>query len=244
MRLTPNTDPPVNAQVGRYQHTRGKHMQTFRFRPSALGGLLAAFTFAAASAASAHTSVPGSGATGTAIYGIALYKPFTAMPECPFKPNSYPGADNAYTDETPHPCFEHADRSLIGTAPAGTEMLDVMYPVGHCPEMYTSLRISLIEGIVHGVYLLTPGVDTQLHDYAFLEYKFGKPQVKRSVTVQDRMRGTYQVIKASWQRPGGVSLSFTGAADAPNAGEFTARTPQEGARQQAQYDQQQGVPKL
>lgn len=219
-------------------------MHTIRFRPSALGGLLAAFTFAAAPAASAHTSAPGSEPAGTAIYGIALYKPFTAMPECPFKPNSYPGADKAYTDETPHPCFEHDDLSLIDTAPTGTEMLDVIYPVDKCPEMYTSLRISLIKGIVHGVYLLTPGVDTQVHDYAFLEYKFGKPQVKRSVTVQDRMRGTYQVIKASWQRPGGVSLSFTGAADAPNAGEFTATTPQEGARLQTQDDQQQGLSKL
>ncbi|MFX1675847.1 hypothetical protein PWR63_26930 [Paraburkholderia sp. A2WS-5] len=180
----------------------------------------------------------------TAIYGIALYKPFTAMPECPFKPNSYPGVHNSYTDETPHPCFEHADRSLIGTAPTGTETLDVMYPVDKYPEMYTSLRISLIKGVVHGVYLLRPGVDTQVHDYAFLEYKFGKPQVKRSVTVQDRMRGTYEVIEARWQRPGGVSLSFTGAADAPNAGEFTATTPQEGARQQAQDGQRQGLPKL
>ena len=58
---------------------------------------MAALTFAAAPAASAHTSAPGSGPAGTAIYGIALYKPFTAMPECPFKPNSYPGADKAYT---------------------------------------------------------------------------------------------------------------------------------------------------
>lgn len=220
-------------------------MHTIRFRPSVLGGLLATFTFAATPAASAHTGAPGSGPAGTAIYGIALYKPFTAMPECPFKPNSAPGAGKAYTDEAPLPCFEHADLSLIGTVPTGTEMLDVIYPVDKSPEMYTSLRISLIKGVVHGVYLLTPGVDTQVHDYAFLEYKFGKPQVKRSVTVQDRMRGTYQVIKASWQRPDGVSLSFTGAADAPNAGEFTATTPQEGARQQAQDDQpQQGLPKL
>lgn len=218
-------------------------MHTIRFQPSVLGGFFAALAIAAAPATPAQAGEPAE----TAIYGIALFKPFTAMPECPYKQGNYPGAHPYYTGmfETPYPCFQHINQSRIGAAPTGTEKLYVTYPLGKFPEMYNGLRVSVIDGVVHGIYLGTLGINTQAHDYALLERKFGKPQVRRTVTVQNRMGATFQVIEAGWQRPEGVSLSFRGATDQLDAGEVIATTRQEGAREQAKLDQQQeGVPKL
>lgn len=218
-------------------------MHTSRFRPSSLGGLIAALAIAAVSATSAQADEPAE----TAIYGIALFKPFTAMSECPFKQGNYAGAHRYYTGmfEQPNPCFQYRDLSLIGTPPTGTVKLYITYPMNKFPEMYDGMTVSLIDGIVQGFDLSTHGIDTQGHDYALLLRKFGKPLVKRTVTVQNRMGATFEVIEASWQRPNGVSVSFRGATDKLDDGELIVTTPQEAARQQAKFDQQQaGVPKL
>lgn len=192
---------------------------------------------AAAGAATAETSV----------YGVRLFKPFTAMPECPEWPQTAPGMPKMYASaaDTPQPCFQHTDDSQMGQAPAGTEMLYIEFPLAKRPEMYNGLRISLIHGVVNGIYLVTLGIETQAHDYALLEGKFGPPVEKRTVTVQNKMGASFQVIEATWQRPEGVSLSFRGAGNSLDAGELNVTTPQERARKQAAlHKQQEGVPKL
>lgn len=218
-------------------------MHTIRFRPSGLGGLFAALAIAAVSATSAQAGEPAE----TSIYGIALYKPFTAMAECPYNQGSYAGAQRYYLGmfEQPTPCFQYLDRSLIGTAPTGTVKLYVTYPLHKFPEMYDGMTVSLIDGLVQGIHLSTHGIDTQGNDYAVLLRKFGKPLVKRTVPVQNRMGAAFEVIEASWQRPNGVSVSFRGATDKLDDGELVVTTPQEVAREQAKLDEQQaGVPKL
>jgi len=217
-------------------------MYTIRLQPSVLGGLLAALAIVAA-----PTSAPAGEPAETSIYGITLGQPFTAMPECSYQQGNYAGAHRYYTDmfQQPAPCFQHRNLSLIGTAPTGKVKLYITYPVGKFPEMYDGMTVSLIDGVVQGLHLSTHGIDTQGHDYALLARKFGKPLVKRTVPVQNRMGAAFEVIEASWQRPNGVSVSFRGATDKLDDGELIVTTPQEVAREQARLDQQQGgVPKL
>ena len=84
----------------------------------------------------------------------------------------------------------------------------VTYPRGKFPEMYDGMTISLIDGLVQGIHLSTHGIDTQEHDYAVLLRKFGKPLVKRTVPVQNRMDARASLPSESGSRVRGpVSAS-------------------------------------
>ncbi|RQG99813.1 hypothetical protein [Paraburkholderia dinghuensis] len=221
-------------------------MNTSPIRSSVVGGLFAALAIAAAPFASAQTAAPG-GATRTSVYGIALAQPFTAMPECPYKQGNYAGASKLYTSmyEISNPCFEHLKMDLIGTAPTGTERLYIAYPTGKYPEMYNGMTVSLVDGLVQDIHLVTNGVDSQERDYALLLRKFGKPLTNRTVPLQNRIGATFEGIEASWQLPGGVAVTFRGVNDQLDTGLLTVTTAEELARQQAKYDQQHaGAPKL
>lgn len=207
----------------------------------------------------------------TSLYGIALFKPLSGFEECPTyggtshlaarqsDPSSTFGAQLGQAlaaaavgterylpfDSVSSPCFAHTDTRLIGSEPTGTETVVINWPLSRMPDMYVKLTVSLIEGVVHGLYLTTPGIDTQEHDYSLLTAKFGKPSAKRTISMQNRLGAMFNVIDASWQRPAGVIVTYKGASLSLDSGIVTVSSKQEAARASAEVEKHnEGRPKL
>ncbi|CAG9185030.1 hypothetical protein [Cupriavidus pinatubonensis] len=180
----------------------------------------------------------------TGLFGIVLFKPFGGFPECPNEPFDYykfhfnKKASRQYQDFPKYACFRHSDEGRIGQAPGGTEIVWVKWPLGQQPQLVkdSTAGVSLIDGIVHGVNLTTYGSDMQERDFEMLVKKFGKPSARQLVSKQNRMGAKYDIIQASWSRPGGVTLVFEGAESSLDSGSVTARSNQESERLKAVFD--------
>jgi hypothetical protein len=178
-------------------------------------------------------------AAETGIFGIVLLKPLKGFPEC--KIENVPANEASlyrqqrkryqhYYGET-EACFEHSDYALMGHAPTGTERLKIRWPYEKKPEMCKSLcdsmEVSVINGVVHGLVMETSGVRDQQRDYESLVSKFGAPTNREPKIAQDQTGQSLDVIDATWDRPGGVTVLFTGAAYEVDTGMLSVVSNQE-----------------
>jgi hypothetical protein len=193
---------------------------------------------------------PAEGANDTGIYGIVLLKPLTGFQECPIEDvpaklagyYKLLGQKRRYKSPQRNACYQHQNSKLMGQAPTGTENLLIRWPDDKRPEVCKSLCLSmgvtLINGVVQGLTIEMSGIRTPERDYELLEAKFGRPTVKEMKTVQNGMGATFEVLDVAWQRPGGVTVFFTGPTYELGSGMLRAVSSEEVAHSQAEAAKQ------
>ena len=153
----------------------------------------------------------------TTLLGLTLKEPFTGFDECEWRSLSTEAVTRQYTAEGPElePCYQRSkEAGLIGSASAlGTEAIQLRFPRKHKPDLllHDQLTLQLLEGKIHTVSAITPGLSHQAQAIRELTALFGKPTSQRKESRKSKTGEWGEVIEASWQRPNVVRVRYVGA---------------------------------
>lgn len=167
--------------------------------------------------------------------GVALGEPLS-ITECAFKVESasggYPGFAAYDGGREVLPCWRHRILFDAGKplADGDFELRIANYPDG---VEYGSVRVTVLGGIVEGVYLNTKGFSAQRTLLGSLSSKFGKPSSLTTETMSNAFGAVYESLFARWEFAD-MSITLLGIGSRVDSGSIDVRTPKGLAHREAE----------
>ena len=185
--------------------------------PSAIMNRTLLFAVVSATLAGCASAPVSRSPDSTTLLGFTLKEPFTGFEECEWRSLSTEPVTRQYAADGPQmePCYQRSkEGGLIGSASAlGTEAIQLRFPQKHKPDLllHDQLTLQLLEGRVHTVSAITPGLSHQAQAIRELTALFGKPTSQRKESRKSKTGEWGEIIEASWQRPSVVRIRYMGA---------------------------------
>ena len=155
------------------------------------------------------------------VYGFELGKSLT-LPECV----KVKVQDILYTQSKPN-----QPTCGMGTTPTASTMNPadfkaVRFPASAKPALskHTVIFVTMIEGNLEGVRVLTRGIETQDDDVAMLSEKYGKPTAKFVVERTFRSGAKVNILNSVWEGADGSKIDFWGAGEKLDEGILQIRS--------------------
>lgn len=181
--------------------------------------------------------------------GISFGQPITFQ-ECPSEEESgdkvkgYRSYKSEYGISTSSkPCWQHYSHTSKPMTPLPTSGKIQFIPSTTFPGV-KKINVELIDGVVEDITLITYGEGVQDKLYANLSGKYGVPQIKDIVKIQNRMGADFNNIVAEWKFTD-LTILFSGVIDRIDTGIISASTPRAVQAQESErLERNRSEPKL
>ena len=154
-------------------------------------------------------------------YGFELEKPLT-LPECV----KVKVQDILYTQSMPNQPTCGMGKTPTTSTMNPADFQAVRFPTSAKPALskHTVIFVTMIDGNLEGVMVLTRGIETQEDDVAMLSEKYGKPTAKFVVERTLRSGAKVNILNSVWEGADGSMIDFGGAGDKLDEGVLRIRS--------------------